>query len=100
MYEETDIMRKALCLFTFLHSVPKIVAFTGFNKDTITVKLEYKSHPWDPKIVAVVDGWLLFRGNLCYKRVRLEKSRLTYLRLVYFVDNPTANQTPTLLTIY
>jgi len=32
------------------------------------VKLEYKDHPWDPKVVAVVDRWSLFRGPLCYKK--------------------------------
>ncbi len=27
----------------------------------------YNDHPWDPKIVTVVDRWSLFRGNLCNK---------------------------------
>ncbi len=31
------------------------------------VKPVYNDHPWDPKTVAVVDRWLLFRGNLCDK---------------------------------
>jgi hypothetical protein len=26
-----------------------------------TVKPVYNSHPWDPKVVAVVQGWPLFR---------------------------------------
>jgi hypothetical protein len=30
---------------------------------TYTVKYEYHNHPWDPKIVAVVDRWSLFRGT-------------------------------------
>ena len=34
----------------------------------ITVKPVYNDHPWDPKIVAAVDRWSLFRGHLCYKR--------------------------------
>jgi hypothetical protein len=29
---------------------------------TFTVKPVYNGHPWDPKIVAVVHRWLLFRG--------------------------------------
>jgi len=33
-----------------------------------TVKPVYNDHPWDPKIVAVVDRWSLFRGHLCYKK--------------------------------
>ncbi len=32
-----------------------------------TVKPVYNDHPRDPKIVAVVDRWSLFRGHLCYK---------------------------------
>ena len=32
-----------------------------------TVKPVYNDHPWDPKIVAVVDRWSLFRGPLWYK---------------------------------
>jgi hypothetical protein len=32
-----------------------------------TVKPVYNNHPWDPKIVAVVDRWPLFRGGLYYK---------------------------------
>ncbi len=31
-----------------------------------TVKPVYNSHPWDPKIEAVVDRWSLFRGSLYY----------------------------------
>ncbi len=34
---------------------------------TYTVKLVYNDHPCDPKIVAVVDTWSLFRGHLCSK---------------------------------
>ncbi len=33
----------------------------------LTVKPVYNGHPWDPKIVAVVDRWSLFRGSLYYK---------------------------------
>jgi len=28
-----------------------------------TVKPVYNGHPWDPKIMAVVDRWSLFRGT-------------------------------------
>ena len=28
-----------------------------------TVKPVYNDHPWDPKMVAVVDRWSLFRGT-------------------------------------
>ena len=33
-----------------------------------TVKPLYNDHPQSPKIVAVVDGWSLFKDYLCYKR--------------------------------
>ena len=33
----------------------------------INVKPVYNDHPWDPKIVAVVGRWSLFRGHICYK---------------------------------
>ncbi len=33
--------------------------------NTNTVKPVYNDHPWDPKIVAVVDRWSLFSGHLC-----------------------------------
>ncbi len=39
------------------------IVFVLYLSDT--VKPVYKDHPWDPKIVAVVDRWSLFRGNLC-----------------------------------
>ena len=32
------------------------------NSDMCTVKPVYNGHPWDPKILAVVDWWPLFRG--------------------------------------
>ncbi len=32
-----------------------------------TVKPVYNDHPWDPKIVAGVDKWFLFRGSVFYK---------------------------------
>ncbi len=32
-----------------------------------TVKLVYNDHPWDSKIVAVVDRWSLLRGHLFNK---------------------------------
>jgi len=33
-----------------------------------TSKPLYNDHPWDPKIVAVVYRWSLFRGHSCSKR--------------------------------
>jgi hypothetical protein len=35
-------------------------------KKRSTVKPMYNGQPWDPKIEAVVDRWLLFRGSLNY----------------------------------
>ena len=35
-----------------------------------TIKPVFNDHPWDPKIVAVVDSWSLFRGHLCNKTFR------------------------------
>jgi len=28
----------------------------------------FNDHPQDPKIVAIVDRWSLFKGHLCYER--------------------------------
>jgi hypothetical protein len=36
---------------------------THFNKNSSTVKLVYSDHPRDPKFVAVVYRWSLFRGK-------------------------------------
>ncbi len=39
------------------------------TKKIYTVKPEYNDHPWEPKIVAVVYRWSLFRGSYnCGKR--------------------------------
>jgi hypothetical protein len=38
-----------------------------FRSVSLMSKLVYNDHPWDPKIVAVVDRWSLFNGQLCYK---------------------------------
>jgi len=35
------------------------------NSKYIQTEPVYNDHPWDPKIVAVVDSWSLFRGHLC-----------------------------------
>ena len=37
------------------------------NRKNSTVKPVYNDHHWDPKIVAVVDRWSLFRDHLCNK---------------------------------
>ncbi len=34
------------------------------NEFACTVKLVYNDHPRDPKFVAVVDRWSLFRGSV------------------------------------
>ncbi len=44
------------------------------------IKSVYKDHPWDPKIVAVVDRWSLFRGHLCNKSAKWD------LKMVVVVD--------------
>jgi hypothetical protein len=36
--------------------------FEENNEYSCTVKPVYNGHPWDPKIVAVVHRWPLFRG--------------------------------------
>jgi hypothetical protein len=36
-----------------------------------TVNLVYNAQPWDPKIVAVVDSWSLFSGNLFIKKFQM-----------------------------
>jgi len=36
-----------------------------------TVKLVYNDHPWDPKFVAVVDRWSLFRGSFMLWKLKL-----------------------------
>jgi len=36
-----------------------------------TVKLVYNDHPWDPKFVAVVDWWSLFRGSFMLWKLKL-----------------------------
>ncbi len=32
-----------------------------------TVEPLYNYHPWDPKVVSIVERWSLFRGKLCNK---------------------------------
>ncbi len=44
------------------------------------VKHVYNDHPWDPKIVIVVDRWSLFRGRLC------TKSSKWNLKIVVVID--------------
>ncbi len=34
-----------------------------------TVKPVYNSHPWDPKIEALIDRWPLFTGSIYYKNL-------------------------------
>jgi len=43
-------------------------------------KLVYNDHPWDPKIVAVVDRWSLFIGNLCSKSPKWDHKMVVAIR--------------------
>jgi hypothetical protein len=43
-----------------------------FQNITITDKLVYNDHPWDPKIVAVADNQSLFRGYLSSMSLKWE----------------------------
>ena len=36
-----------------------------------TVKHVYNDHPWDPKFVAVVDRWSLFRGTFMLQKFKM-----------------------------
>ncbi len=49
--------------FDLISKLVAIVAsWQGSKRESIyAVKPMYNDHPWDPKIVAVVDRWLLFR---------------------------------------
>ena len=38
-----------------------------YQTNIIAIKLVYNYHPRAPNKVAVVEGWLLFRGPLCNK---------------------------------
>ncbi len=53
----------------------KLIIFISY-----TVKPVYNDHPWDPKVVAVVGRWSLFRGHLCCK------SPIWDLKMVVVVD--------------
>ncbi len=55
-------------------------------KKQSAVKLVYNDHPWDPKIVAVVVRWSLFRGNFCYKTAKWD------LKIVVFIDRWSLTQ--------
>jgi hypothetical protein len=46
-------------------SIPNFETVNSFFTVS-TVTPVYNNHPWDPKIVAVVDRWSLFRGILYY----------------------------------
>jgi len=45
-----------------------------------TVKPVYNDHHWDPKIVAVVERWSLFKGHLCSKSLKWD------LKIVVIID--------------
>jgi hypothetical protein len=46
------------------------------SKITYTVNPFYNGHPWDPKIVAVVHKWLLFRGFSIKIAIEFDLARL------------------------
>jgi hypothetical protein len=46
--------------------VPRISSFK-IVLNLSTFKPLYNDHPWDPKIVVVVDRWSLLKGHLCNK---------------------------------
>ena len=51
-----SVMKNSVYVFVLTNGEEK----KNFNR---TVKPVYNDHPWDPKIVAVVDRWSLFRGS-------------------------------------
>ncbi len=53
---------------------------TGHTEST--VKPVYKDHPWNPKIVAVVDWWSLFKGHLCSKSSKWDLKMGRYWQVV------------------
>ncbi len=50
------------------------------NLEGSTIKPVYNDHPLDPKIMAVVDRWSLFRGHLC------NKSSIWDLKILVVID--------------
>jgi len=44
---------------------------TQFRIFSYTVKYVYKSHPRDPKVIAVVNRWSLFRGLFKSKKLKI-----------------------------
>ena len=49
------------------------------NIDVVnTVKPVYNDHPRDPKIVAVVDRWSLFRAHLCNKISKWDPKKVVF----------------------
>jgi hypothetical protein len=47
----------------------KYQPFTKQCREPNTVKPEYNNHPRDPKFVAVLDRWSLFRGNFMFQKI-------------------------------
>ena len=39
---------------------------TLLDKQSNLCMYVYDNHPWDPKVVVVVDRWSLFKGHLCH----------------------------------
>ena len=54
-----------------------------FNCNLESVKPVYKDHPWDPKVVVVVDRWSFPGDNLCNKFRRDPKMEGLYSEVLY-----------------
>jgi len=54
--------------------------FLGRRQQSNTVKSVYNFYPWDPKIVAIVDMWSLFKGHFC------SKSQILDLKIITIID--------------
>ena len=67
------IVQSVLVTRGFDHSHP--IYGTTFR----IVKPVYNDHPWDPKVVAVVDRWLLFRGHLSDKKLKRDPTMMVFV---------------------
>ncbi len=58
-------------------SLPFVMIYRMYR---FTVKSVCNDDPWNPKIVAFVDRWSLFKGILCYKTSKWD------LKIVVVID--------------
>jgi hypothetical protein len=69
-----------------------IILFPGYNRNLInnynycTVKLVYNDQPWDPKVVAVVDRWSLFKGFFVLLKLKTGTHHISYYRQVVAIQ--------------